>query len=63
MLALSIFLVCPELAVGFVPCMLPELGLLIVGTQVGLHNLVYRIVENLLRLLRLEVLNGVVALE
>ena len=63
MLALSVFLVCPELAVGFVPCMLPELGFLIVGTKVGLHNLVYRIVENLLRLLRLEVLYGVVAVE
>ena len=32
----------------------PELSLLVVGTQVGLHNLVYRIVENLLRLLRLD---------
>ena len=63
MLALSVFLVCPELAVGFVPSMLPELSLLVVGTQVGLHNLVYRIVENLLRLLRLEVVNSVVAVE
>ena len=63
MLALSVFLVCPELAVGFVPCMFPELSLLIVGTEVGLHNLVYCIVENLLCLLRLEVLYGVVAVE
>ena len=63
MLALAVFLVCPELLMGLIPCVLPELSLLIVGAIVGLHHLVYRIVEILLCLLGLHGLYGIVAVE
>ena len=63
MLALSVLLVSPELLVGLVPGMLPQLGLLVVCTVVGLDHLVNGIVQNLLRLLRLQVLHGIVAVE
>ena len=63
MLALSVLLVSPELFVSLVPGMLPQLGLLVVCAVISLDHLVYGIVQNLLRLLRLQVLYGIVAVE
>ena len=63
MLALSIFLVSPELLMRLIPSMFPELSLLIVCTLVSLDHLVNGIIKVFLCLLWFHGLHRIVAVE